>query len=483
MLFNSLHFLIFFPIVVITYYLVPHKFRWILLLSASYYFYMVWNPIYVILILVSTFINYYLSILIYKTPKKVHKKLYLAFSIIFSLGMLFLFKYFDLFITSFNQLTSNNFDLLYLILPMGISFYTFQTLSYTIDVFRGDREPEYHIGYFSLYVIYFPQLVAGPIERSDKLIPELRTKVTYDSSQIIEGLKKMTWGFFKKMVIADNLAIAVNHVYSDVEAHTGLTLLLATIFFAFQIFADFSGYSDIAIGASKVMGIDLMENFKRPYFSTSLKEFWSRWHISLSTWFRDYVYIPLGGSKKGKVRTYINTFIVFLLSGLWHGASWMFVVWGAAHGVYLIIERLIGKTTNQLWTKLKLDNSILKWIVRWSITMMFVLFTWVFFRSENFSDSIYIISKIFNDVISLQILQNIFISISSTNIGLIRLIVVFVSIILLELNHLLEERFETDYFRIGNKYVLFKWFKYYFIIFWILIFAAIGQSEFIYFQF
>ena len=483
MLFNSLHFLIFFPIVVITYYLVPHKFRWILLLSASYYFYMVWNPIYVILILVSTFINYYLSILIYKTPKKVHKKLYLALSIIFSLGMLFLFKYFDLFITSFNQLTSNNFDLLYLILPMGISFYTFQTLSYTIDVFRGDREPEYHIGYFSLYVIYFPQLVAGPIERSDKLIPELRKKVTYDSSQIIEGLKKMTWGFFKKMVIADNLAIAVNHVYSDVEAHSGLTLLLATVFFAFQIFADFSGYSDIAIGASKVMGIDLMENFKRPYFSTSLKEFWSRWHISLSTWFRDYVYIPLGGSKKGKVRTYINIFIVFLLSGLWHGASWMFVVWGAAHGVYLIIERLMGKTTNRIWTKLKLDHSILQWIVRWSITMMFVLFTWVFFRSENFKDSIYIISKIFNDVISLQILQNIFISISSTDIGLIRLIVVFVSIILLESNHLLEERFETNYFRIGNKYVLFKWLKYYFIIFWILFFAAIGEAEFIYFQF
>jgi D-alanyl-lipoteichoic acid acyltransferase DltB (MBOAT superfamily) len=444
---------------------------------------MVWNPIYILLIILSTLVDYSLSIKIEQSQISINRKLLLILSLGMNLGLLFTFKYLNLFIDSWNYFFDSGFNVSYLLLPMGISFYTFQTMSYTIDVFRGTRKAEKHLGYFALFVTFFPQLVAGPIERSDKLLPQLRKKNHFSEERTYSSLKLITWGFFKKMVIADNVALIVNNVYGDILNQSGLTLIIATILFAVQIYSDFSGYSDIAKGTAKIFGIDLMDNFKRPYYSKSIREFWSRWHISLSSWFRDYLYIPLGGSRKGKLRMYLNIFLVFLISGLWHGASWMFVVWGAAHGVYLIIERLIGKTTNQLWTKLKHDHSILKWIVRWSITMMFVLFTWVFFRSENFSDSIYIISKIFSDVISLKIFENIVTSISSTNIGILRLLVVFVSIILLESNHLLEERFETDYFRIGNKYVLFKWFKYYFIIFWILFFAAIGQSEFIYFQF
>jgi D-alanyl-lipoteichoic acid acyltransferase DltB (MBOAT superfamily) len=286
---------------------------------------------------------------------------------------------------------------------MGISFYTFQTLSYTIDVYRKQRDPEYHFGYFALYVMFFPQLVAGPIERSDRLIPQLRKEQAFDYARMVEGLQRMVWGFFKKVVIADNLAIGVNHVYGNVESASGLTLLIATGFFAYQIYCDFSGYSDIAIGSAKILGIDLMENFKRPYYSTSIREFWSRWHISLSTWFRDYVYIPLGGSKKGPVRTYVNILLVFLISGLWHGASWMFIIWGGIHGLYSLYERTTEKYRVKAWRLIKLDGTRFQWFIQWSITMLVVLFSWVFFRADNIYDAYYIIQTILSLNINMQI--------------------------------------------------------------------------------
>jgi alginate O-acetyltransferase complex protein AlgI len=437
MLFNSLHFLIFFPIVALVYFLIPHRYRWVLLLAASYYFYMVWRPIYALLIVVSTLVDYIAAIQMSKTNRGGVRKLYLFCSLLANLGILFIFKYYGFFIDTINAFTVNNFDVIYLLLPMGISFYTFQTLSYTIDVYRKQREPEHHLGYFALYVTFFPQLVAGPIERSDRLIPQLRKEQVYDYARTVEGLQRMVWGFFKKVVIADNLAVAVNHVYGNVESASGLTLLIATGFFAYQIYCDFSGYSDIAIGSAKILGIDLMENFKRPYFSTSIKEFWSRWHISLSTWFRDYVYIPLGGSKKGSVRTYVNLLLVFLISGLWHGASWMFVIWGAIHGIYQLYEKATNYTRNRLWMMIKLDGTSVQWFVKWLVTMSVVLISWVFFRSDNLNESITIVSKIIYDLLSLNVLRDLLFSLinqqADLGIGLSYLILIPLLIIILEL--------------------------------------------------
>ena len=411
------------------------------------------------------------------------RKLFLVFSLTSNLGILFLFKYFNFFAESWALISGNNFNALALVLPMGISFYTFQTLSYTIDVYRGHRESERHLGYFALYVTFFPQLVAGPIERSTKLLPELKKVNKYDYPRVVAGLKLMTWGFFKKLVIADNLAVAVNHVYGDVGNMSALTLLIATVFFAYQIYCDFSGYSDIAIGTAKIMGIDLMENFKRPYFAKSIKEFWSRWHISLSTWFRDYLYIPLGGSRKSKVRTYINVFLVFLISGLWHGAAWTFVIWGAIHGFYQMYESATFKIRNKIWQKSKLENTNIQFLVKWIFTMGIVLLSWVFFRANSVNDALTILNSIFSETLNLSILSNIRSNIVATAIGPYRLIVVLAAIIVLEINNLIEEKHSYGILDLFNKKPVFRWAIYYGIVFWIVIFGSFGQAEFIYFQF
>ena len=484
MLFNSLEFLIFFPIVSILYFLIPHRFRWVLLLIASYIFYMFWRPIFILLIILSTLIDYLAALGMEKHELNSRgRKAFLTLSLISNLGLLFLFKYFNFFSDVLSIITGNNFNVIALVLPMGISFYTFQTLSYSIDVYKGDRASERHLGYFALYVTFFPQLVAGPIERSTKLLPELKKINKYEYTRVVEGLKKMTWGFFKKLVIADNLAIAVNHVYGDVNNMSGLTLLIATIFFAYQIYCDFSGYSDIAIGSAKIMGIDLMENFKRPYFSRSIREFWSRWHISLSTWFRDYLYKPLGGSRKGILRTTINVATVFIISGLWHGAAFTFIVWGAIHGIYQIYENLTLKTRFKIWEKLKLNNSLIQTFIQWFTTMSVVLLSWIFFRANNLTDAINITTRIFNDIVSLNIFSNVSSMIGRTNIGLTRLIVVFIAVLILELSQYLDENWNFDLLNLPFRFKKIRWLAYYLIIFWILLFGAFGQSEFIYFQF
>ncbi|MFC1608484.1 MBOAT family O-acyltransferase [Candidatus Latescibacterota bacterium] len=337
MLFNSIHYFFFFPVIVAVFYSIPHRFRWMLLLAASYYFYMCWKPEYLVLILIATAVNYLAGLMMGAAASVKARKLYLVLSLSTSLGILFCFKYFNFFNESFRALFTR-LNLLYdvqafeVLLPVGISFFTFQALSYSIDVYRGDREPEKHPGIFALYVAFFPQLVAGPIERSTRLMPQFFKKVPFGCDRVTDGLKKILVGLFKKVVIADRLALYVDAVYNNQAQHSGSTLLLATIFFSFQIYCDFSGYSDIAIGSARVLGYELMENFKRPYLSRSVGEFWKRWHISLSTWFRDYLYIPLGGSRVAYWRRYTNIFIVFLISGLWHGANWTFVVWGALHG-------------------------------------------------------------------------------------------------------------------------------------------------------
>lgn len=326
MLFNSIAFAVFLPIVFILYWVFPFKYRWILLLIASYYFYMSWNAKYLLLIVFITAISYAGALLIERAKKWKIKKLLLGGVAFSSLGLLFVFKYWNFALTSLetvchfasiplHPITLN------LVLPVGISFYTFQTLSYVVDVYRGDVEAESHFGQYAAFISFFPQLVAGPIERTKNLLPQIKKEHFFDYETATYGLKLLAWGFFKKLVIADNLAIYTDQVFKDVYSFRGFSLLVASVFFSFQIYCDFSGYSDIAIGTADLFGIKLMKNFKSPYFSVSIKEFWKRWHISLSSWFQDYVYIPLGGSRVGKLRSYLNLMITFLISGLWHGAA------------------------------------------------------------------------------------------------------------------------------------------------------------------
>ena len=401
MLFNSIHFLLFFPSIIIIYFLIPVKYRWILLLAGSYYFYMCWKVEYVFLILFSTIVDYLVGIQMGKTIDKNKRKILLVISLVTNLGLLFAFKYFNFFNESVREVFQA-FDLSYAIpaidvlLPVGISFYTFQTLSYSIDVYRGAKEPEKHFGIFALFVSFFPQLVAGPIERSQKLLPQLYEKHKFDFDRIVDGLKLMVWGFFMKLVIADRLAIYVNAVYNNPEQHTGLTLALATVFFAFQIYCDFAGYSNIAIGAAKVMGVNLMINFNRPYFSKSISEFWKRWHISLSTWFRDYLYISLGGNRVSIPKWYFNLLIVFVISGLWHGANWTFVIWGALNGLYLIFEIITKNWSKKVNHVLYLNRlPRLNLFLRTIITFLLACFAWIFFRANSSHDAFLIINQLF----------------------------------------------------------------------------------------
>lgn len=395
MLFNSLRFLVFFPMVVAAYFALPYRFRWILLLLASYYFYMCWNYKYVVLILAATAINYMAGLLIGSTENKLKRKAFLAVGVVTSLGILFFYKYFNFFGDSLNVLfhqfnikhTIPYYDVL---LPVGISFYTFQTLSYIIDVYYRKQPVERHFGIFALYVSFFPQLVAGPIERSVNLLPQFYRKNDIDYARIRDGAILAIWGFFKKVVIADRLAEYVNTVYNHPADHTGLQFAIATFFFAFQIYCDFSGYSDIAIGTAKILGYNLMTNFRRPYFSADIREFWQRWHISLSSWFRDYVYIPLGGNRVAKWRWYLNLFITFLVSGLWHGANWTFVIWGALHGVY----QVVGTRLKSISPKFRSSN--LSFGANVLITFLIVCFAWIFFRANKVSEAFFIVKQIFS---------------------------------------------------------------------------------------
>lgn len=396
MLFNSLDFLIFFPIVVGLYYAIPHRYRWAILLAASYYFYMCWKAEYIILIVISTLIDYAVSLRMSKIEEKKRRLPWLLISLGANLGLLFFFKYWNFFgenvNAALNQLNMFQgvpiFDLL---LPVGISFYTFQTLSYSIDVYQGQIKPERHLGRFALYVSFFPQLVAGPIERASRLLPQFRQDFDFDYDRVVGGIQQMMWGMFKKVVIADRLAAYVTEIYAMPGEENGFALLMATYFFAFQIYCDFSGYSDIAIGAARVMGYDLMDNFRTPYLSSSIREFWSRWHISLSTWFRDYVYIPLGGNRVKQGRWFANLMIVFVVSGLWHGASWTFIIWGALHGSYLVAE-ILAKKWRQGFT-LPIPNRLKKY-GHILLTFHLTLIAWIFFRANHLEDAWIVFTKI-----------------------------------------------------------------------------------------
>ncbi|RKN00879.1 MBOAT family protein, partial [Aquimarina sp. AD1] len=391
MYFNSFDFLIFLPIVFVAYWLFQKgklQFQNIILLVSSYIFYGWWDYRFLALIALSTLVDYLVGIRISLCDTQKLRKRWLLVSVIFNLGVLSFFKYCHFFIDSWIDLCSSiGYDIqdvttLSIILPVGISFYTFQTMSYTIDIYRDKLGPTRDFISFAAFVSFFPQLVAGPIERATHLLPQFLEKRKYTRESISYGIKLIIWGFFLKLVVADRTAIYVNSVYNNVEYHDGLSLVFATILFAFQIYGDFAGYSLIAIGTAKLFGFDLMTNFKRPYFSTSIHEFWNRWHISLSTWFRDYLYIPLGGNRVGRYRWFFNLFITFLISGLWHGAKWTFVIWGAINGIYLIIEILCnGKRRKGVFNVIS--------------TFCFISFAWIFFRANSVGDAFYIINKIF----------------------------------------------------------------------------------------
>ena len=398
MLFNSFHFVFFFLIVTSAYFILPYKYRWLLLLLSSCYFYMAFVPIYILILGFTIVVDYFAGIMIENAQGK-KRKLYLVYSLIANIGVLCVFKYYNFINTNIGFLLKgfaieNPIPYLSILLPIGLSFHTFQAMSYTIEVYRGNQKAERHFGIYSLYVMFYPQLVAGPIERPQNLLYQFRQKYDFEYDRVVSGLKLMLWGIFKKLVIADRLAIYVNAVYNNSHHHSGLSLLVATIFFAFQIYCDFSGYSDIAIGASRVMGFKLMTNFNRPYFSKSIAEFWKRWHISLSTWFKDYLYITLGGNKVSVPKWYLNLFIVFLVSGLWHGANFTFIAWGAINGFYLVFALVTQKYRNQANALLLDKIPVVKNAVQIGITFLLCCFAWIFFRATSMEQAIYIVKKI-----------------------------------------------------------------------------------------
>jgi alginate O-acetyltransferase complex protein AlgI len=485
MLFNSYQFLIFFPIVTILYFLLPHKYRWGMLLLASCVFYMAFIPIYILILFVTIAIDYTAALYITRTTGR-SRKLYLVASIVSTCLVLGVFKYFDFFSGSFGAIAQAlglryPIGLLNVILPIGLSFHTFQSLSYVIEVYRGRQEPEKHLGVYALYVMFYPQLVAGPIERPQNLLHQFREVHAVDYARIGDGLMLMLWGLFKKMVIADRLAVFVTKVYGAPEAHSGLGLVIATVFFAIQIFCDFSGYSDIAIGAAQVMGFRLMTNFNRPYHATSIAEFWKRWHISLSTWFRDYLYIPMGGNRVPKWRWQFNLFFTFLVSGLWHGANWTFVIWGAIHGSYLLFALWSRGLRGKLGRLTRLDHHQRVHRLT-SVVSVFLLvsFAWIFFRAENMNDAVYIVKHLF---VGWQARPG-YVTQTLTRMGVTTLdmVAIVVAVGFMEFVHL-RQRNRDERHLFAHARAPVRWLVCYGLLLTIIVMGVFSNNQFIYFQF
>jgi len=487
MLFNSIDFAIFLPIVFALYWFVTYKnlkLQNLLIVVVSYVFYGWWDYRFLVLIVFSTIVDYTVGRQMATEKKQSWRKILLWISIFVNLGFLGFFKYYNFFLDNFinafsffgHEIQSNSLNI---ILPVGISFYTFQTLSYTIDVYKQKLEPTKDLIVFSAFVSFFPQLVAGPIERAANLLPQFYNKRTFDYSKAVDGMRQILWGLFKKIVIADNCAIYANQIFNNAEYMSGSTLVLGAIFFAFQIYGDFSGYSDIAIGTSRLFGFDLMQNFNFPYFSRDIAEFWRRWHISLSTWFRDYLYIPLGGSRGGTWMKIRNTFIIFIISGFWHGANWTFVVWGALNAIYFLPLLLTNNNRNNIETVAqgKLLPSI-KDLTYMLLTFGLTVFAWIFFRAESLIHALEYISGIFSMslfYISIQDLKKISVGADIVYTVILVLVFIIVEWFQRDKNHGLE-------FKNQNKWVKLRPLIYYSILLIIILFQANSQ-DFIYFQF
>lgn len=464
MLFNSFAFLVFFALVTGVYYCLKLKARQVLLLLASCLFYMAFVPEYILILAITIGIDYFAGIEIEKCNNDKRRKTILIISILSTLLVLFLFKYIDFSIDNINQLAkaigwNYSLEFLHWVLPIGLSFHTFQSLSYVIEVYRKHQKAERNFITYSLYVMFYPQLVAGPIERPQNLLPQLNKFQAFNHQNLAAGLQLMLFGLFKKVVIADRLAPYVDSVFNDPTQHAGLPVLLSIVFFSIQIYCDFSGYSDMAIGAARCMGYTLMRNFEMPYFATSLTDFWRRWHISLSTWFRDYLYYPLGGNKVGKWLTYRNLLLTFLISGIWHGANWNFVIWGAIHGIFLVVERFFN-----------LQHRLSK-LIHFIVTQAIVLMAWVFFRANSFDDAIHVFGQIFKPSTSINVLISplktmLCVSFAAT-------IIVFESI---------QKRKTFDHY-ISSINANWSYAIFVLLIYCILIFGEFNEQAFIYFQF
>lgn len=501
MLFNSTQFLIFFPVVLLIYYILPSKIRYIWLLISSYYFYMCWNPAYIILILISTGITYICAILVGmwkdnseddSRRSRLWMKLTIAMCFTANLSLLIYFKYTNFLVDIVNQLlgpfniAAPKFDIL---LPVGISFYTFQALGYTIDVYRGRCKAEKNILKYALFVSFFPQLVAGPIERSESLLAQIHNepeRKLWNYERITVGLTTMLWGFFIKIVIADRVAILVDTVFASYESYQMTALVAGAVGFALQIYCDFAGYSTIAVGAAKVLGFELMENFDTPYFAQSVTDFWHRWHISLSSWFRDYLYIPLGGSRCSKIKNYRNILLTFTISGLWHGAGWNYIVWGACHGIYQIAEKEFGTIFRRINERCNTKVSSFGYrFFKVVLTFVLVDIAWIFFRADSLSQAVHYIQRMFlyRDWWSLFDLSiyNLGLDIQEMNILLFGVILLFLADLL---------RYKKKISLAGflkEQWVVFRFGVLLCLLFCCIIFGCYGtgfdSAQFIYFQF
>lgn len=475
MLFNSMQFLFYFIVVTSLYFLLPHRYRWLMLLIASCYFYMAFVPVYILILGFTIVIDYFAGIFLENAEGR-KKRLWLIASLVANIGVLAVFKYYNFLNDNLTVLLhgagwENPIPHLSILLPIGLSFHTFQAMSYTIEVYRGHQKAERNFGIYSLYVMFYPQLVAGPIERPQNLLHQFYEEHHFDYNRVIDGLKLMLWGFVKKLVIADRLALYVDAVYNNADQHSGITLIVATIFFAFQIYCDFSGYSDIAIGAARVMGFKLMRNFNRPYFASSISEFWSRWHISLSTWFKDYLYISLGGNRVSIPRWYFNLFFVFLVSGLWHGANWTFIVWGALNGAYLVAALVRDRILQSIGVNKMPANKGLWKFINIVVTFVLILFSWIFFRAKDISHAWVIIKRIFTfEKGSLFITNPIF----TYSLFAIAFLLVAES---------KEEYFPNSVSLINNKRESVRYAAVIALVLMILLIGVFDGSQFIYFQF
>lgn len=498
MLFHSLKFLIFFPIVVLIYFIIPGKLKTFWLLLASYYFYMSWNVKHTLLIACSTIVTWVGGLLLGRCRTRGRSaKAILVIGIFINLGILAFFKYFDFMIGNLNAVLVKTgfapvrkpFDF---ILPVGISFYTFQALGYMIDIYRRDIEPETNLIRYALFVSFFPQLVAGPIERSKNLLGQIRAirdmrfKKLFDYERIAEGLVLMLWGFFQKLVIADRLCIVADQVYGSWYFYGTVELIVATAAFSIQIYCDFASYSTIAMGAAKVMGFTLMENFRTPYFSKSIQEFWRRWHISLSTWFKDYLYIPLGGSRCGAVRRYLNLIVTFLVSGLWHGASWHYVCWGAIHGIYQTVGMMTEGVRRRLRKKAGVDVRAFGYRAgQIAVTYVLTLFALIFFRSESLHSAAGFVKRIVTKPDLWAITDG---TLGELGLGYAEWLILAVALLILLLVSLIREyKNETLDLFLSRQSIWFRWLVIVILFSFIFLFGMYGpdydESQFIYFQF
>ncbi len=488
MLFNSVPFIFFFPLVTILFFVVPQPYRWFLLLMASCIFYTWFIPVYLVVLFVLILIDYWMGIWIEDSMLKgVDARKYLIVSIVSMCSILFFFKYFDFFGANLSSI-AGFFGLNYppkvlgLIIPIGLSFHTFQSLSYVIEVYKGRQKAERHFGIYALYVMFYPQLVAGPIERPYNLLPQFREKQSVDYQRISDGLKLMAWGMFKKVVIADRLAVLVDQVFRDVGSYHGPEFVVALFFFAFQLYCDFSGYCDIAVGSAKVMGFKLMDNFRYPYFSRSVRKFWRCWHISLFSWLRDYVFIPLCRHRYFKHFRRVNIFLMFLISGVWHGAGWTYVAWGALTGFYVVLDAAtedFRKNMRRI-VGIKEENFFLK---AWQVSATFLLFCFsaIFFRAETMQDSWFILRQLpagwpqgsFNVSDFCYARFGLDVTWFSISINLV-IVLVFIDLL---------QRGTSGRPVFSNDPVWVRWSYYYGLVLGMIFLGHYGQNQFVYFQF